>query len=350
MGTIQEDAPWGNREDLPAAAPPVYTRHAMPAHIDTAPVLLWCNDPGPYREAVTRAGLGERVEIHTARVTEEPPAELLPRIEIMLAWRAAPGLLGKMPRLRWIQSLTAGVEGWLALADLPPDIALTCARGTHRVQMPENILGALFHLTKPYAAAAFDQRERRWTRRISETLAGKTLGILGLGAIGAEVARKAAALELTVIGTKQRPASIAGVTRVYPPEHTDEVLAAADFVLLLLPVTAETRGFMNARRLKAMKPTAFLLNFGRGDLVVDADLVEAVRSRTIAGAVLDVFTVEPLPAEHPFWVTEGITVLPHIGGLHPERDHIVPKLFTDNLARFLQGQPLRETVDRRRGY
>jgi len=322
----------------------------MSARGDAVPVLLWCNDPGPYREAVARAGLGARVDIHTARVTEEPPATLLPRIEIMLAWRAAPGLLAKMPRLRWIQSLTAGVEGWLALADLAPGILLTCARGTHRIQMPENILGALFHLTKPYAAAAFDQRERRWTRRISETLAAKTLGILGLGAIGQEVARKAAALELTVIGTKQTPGPVAGVTRVYPPERTDEVLAAADFVLLLLPVTAETRGFMSARRLKAMKPTAYLLNFGRGELVVDADLIDAVKSRTIAGAVLDVFTTEPLPAEHPFWVTEGITVLPHIGGLHPERDHIVAGLFVDNLTRFLENQPLRETVDRTRGY
>ncbi|HET8579092.1 MAG TPA: D-2-hydroxyacid dehydrogenase [Methylomirabilota bacterium] len=341
--------PTATSRDLPAAAGTVYTR-PVPTATMASPVLLWCNDPGPYREAIARAGLADRVELHAARVTEEPPAALLPRLEILLAWRAAPGLLARMPRLRWIQSLTAGVEGWLALPDLGPDITLTCARGTHRIQMTENILGALFHLTKPYTVAAFDQRERRWTRRISDTLAGKTLGILGLGAIGREVALKAAALEISVIGTRQTPAPVPSVARVYPSEQTDEVLAAADFVLLLLPSTPATRGFMNARRLKAMKPTAFLLNFGRGELVVDADLIEAVKSRTIAGAVLDVFTTEPLPAEHPFWVTEGITVLPHIGGLHPERDHIVARLFTDNLARFLQGQPLRETVDRRRGY
>jgi len=140
------------------------------------------------------------------------------------------------------------------------------------------------------------------------------------------------------------------VERVYGPADTDTVLAASDFVLLLLPMTPETRGFMNAARLKRMKPGAYLLNFGRGELVVDADLIEAVRARTIAGAVLDVFTTEPLPAEHPFWGTEGITVLPHIGGLHPGRDHIVAELFTDNLQRFLAGQPLRETVDRARGY
>jgi glyoxylate/hydroxypyruvate reductase A len=218
------------------------------------------------------------------------------------------------------------------------------------VQMPENILGALFHLTKPYAGITQDQKERRWRRRVSETLAGTTLGILGLGVIGQELARKAEALEMRVIGTRRRPAPMPHVERVYGPDETDTVLAASDFVLLLLPVTPETRGFMNAARLKRMKPGAYLLNFGRGELVVDADLVEAVRARTIAGAVLDVFTTEPLPAEHPFWGTDGIMVLPHIGGLHPGRDHIVAELFTDNLQRFLASQPLRETVDRARGY
>ena len=99
-----------------------------------------------------------------------------------------------------------------------------------------------------------------------------------------------------------------------------------------------------------MKPSAYLLNFGRGELIVDADLIEAVTAQTIAGAVLDVFTTEPLPAEHPFWGTEGIMVLPHIGGLHPRRDHVVAELFVDNLRRFLAGQPLRDAVDRARGY
>jgi phosphoglycerate dehydrogenase-like enzyme len=185
---------------------------------------------------------------------------------------------------------------------------------------------------------------------VSDTLAGKTLGILGLGAIGQELARKAEALEMTVIGTRRSPTPMPHVERVLGPEGTGEVLAAADFVLLLLPVTSETRGFMNASRLKRMKPSAYLLNFGRGELVVDTDLVQAVTARTIAGAVLDVFPTEPLPAEHPFWVTEGITVLPHIGGLHPTRDHIVAGLFVENVERFLEGRALRETVDRTRGY
>jgi phosphoglycerate dehydrogenase-like enzyme len=313
-------------------------------------VLLWIPEAGPYRQALERAGLERRVELVHVPPTETPAPELLARTEAMLAYRSGPGVLARMPALRWIQALTAGVEGWLALPDLPPHLVLTCARGTHRVQMPENILGALFHLTKPYAGIVLDQKARHWRRRVSQTLAGTTLGILGLGVIGQELARKAQALEMHVIGTRRSPAPLPHVDHVYGPEGTDEVLAVADWVLLLLPVTPETRGFMNAARLKRMKPSAYLLNFGRGELVADDDLIQAVTARTIAGAVLDVFTTEPLPAEHPFWTTEGILVLPHIGGLHPGRDHIVAGLFVDNLERFLAGQPLRETVDRARGY
>ena len=318
--------------------------------VDRPLVLLWINEAGPYRLALERAGLDRRVQLVHVPPTETPAPDLLARAEAMLAYRSGPGILARMPALRWLQALTAGVEGWLALPDVPERLILTCARGTHRVQMPENILGALFHLTKPYAGIALDQKDRRWRRRVSDTLAGTTLGILGLGVIGQELARKAQALEMRVIGTRRAPAPLPHLDRVYGPEGTDEVLGLADWVLLLLPVTTETRGFMNASRLKRMKPSAYLLNFGRGELIADADLIEAVTARTIAGAVLDVFTTEPLPAEHPFWGTEGILVLPHIGGLHPGRDQIVAGLFVDNLERFLAGQPLRETVDRARGY
>lgn len=140
------------------------------------------------------------------------------------------------------------------------------------------------------------------------------------------------------------------VERVLGPDGTDAVLAESDFVVLLLPSTTETRGFMNRERLRRMKPSAHVLNFARGDLVVDDDLVEAVRSGTIAGAVLDVYRTEPLPAEHPFWTAEGILVLPHVGGLHPERDALVAELFADNLRRFARGEPLLQVVDPARGY
>jgi phosphoglycerate dehydrogenase-like enzyme len=147
-------------------------------------VLLWIPDSAPYRQGLARAGLDQHVDVVDVPLTETPKPELLARCEAMLAFRAGAGVLAQMGRLRWLQALTAGVEGWLALPDLPKKLTLTCARGTHRVQMPENILGALFHLTKPYAGIAQDQKERHWRRRVSSTLAGATLGILGLGAIG----------------------------------------------------------------------------------------------------------------------------------------------------------------------
>ncbi len=313
-------------------------------------LLLWTDTPGPYLDAIAAADLTTRVTVDSL-----PRKEMLTQgqradTEAMLAWGAPPGLLPQMPRLRWVQALTAGVEGWLGLPDLPPDLTLTCARGTHRESMAENILGALFHLTKPYAAIVEDQKHGKWVRRVATPLAGQTLGILGLGAIGQQVAQIASLIGMRVIGTRRRTGPLPGVAQVLPPERTDEVLTQSDFVLLLLPATAETDSFMNARRLARMKPTAWLLNFGRGHLVADADLIAAVEAKTIAGAVLDVFRQEPLPAGHPFWTTARIIVLPHIGGGHPQRDKAVARLFVDNLGRFLDGRPLREVVDRDAGY
>ena len=312
--------------------------------------VVWMNEAQVYARALARAGLADRIEFHGVPNDRPIAPELAARCEVLVGWRPVRGLLGSMPRLRWIQSTTAGMENWLGDAGLRGDIMLTCARGAHRIQMPENILAALFVLVKPLLQCALDQRERRWTRRISEPLAGATLGILGLGAIGQELARKAAALEMKVIGTKRSPRPLPHVLQVYPPEATDEVLAASDFVLLLLPATRDTENFMDARRFRAMKRSAWLLNFARGALVVDEDLIEAVRAKTIAGAVLDVFRKEPLPADHPFWTTDGIIVLPHIGGLHPTRDDAVAEVFVQNFARYLEGKPLLTTVDRTVGY
>jgi phosphoglycerate dehydrogenase-like enzyme len=311
--------------------------------------VLWLDDEKLYEEALARKGLAERFEVRSLKRKESISDDLAERADILVGWE--PGkYLRKMPKVRWIQAMTAGVESWLESPDLRRDVTLCCARGSHRISMPENILGALFHLTKPYMPIALDQRESRWNRRMSVPLAGKTLGILGLGAVGQELARKAAALELRVIGTKRTPAPVPHVEKVYAQAQTDEVLAASDFVVLLLPTTSETENFIDAKRLRAMKPTAWLLNFARGALIVDDDLIEAVKSKTIAGAVLDVFREEPLPTSHPFWKTEGILVLPHLGGGHPQRSAGVAEIFAENARRFLAGEPLNAVVDRARGY
>jgi len=313
-------------------------------------LLLWADSPAAYVDAIKAAGLADRVTIETLPRMEKPSPEQLARAEVLMAYTVPPGLLPKMPKLRWAQAMLAGVEGWLALPDLPANLLLTCARGTHEESMPENILGALFYVAKPYALAVENQKQRKWAQAAAQPLTGKTLGILGLGAIGQRVARLATALGMRVIGTKRRPGPMADVAEVLPAERTNEVLAKSDFVLLLLPATPETESIINAERLALMKPGAWLFNFGRGPLINDEDLVAAVKAKKIAGAVLDVFRQEPLAAEHPFWSTERIIVLPHIGGPHPQRDRFVARLFVDNLGRFLDGKPLKEVVDRRVGY
>ena len=176
-----------------------------------------------------------------------------------------------MPKLKWVQAMTVGVDQWLARKDLSPKHSLTAARGTHRVQMPENILGALFHITKKFHQIELAQKDANWARSMSTPIAGKTLGILGLGSVGQELAKKAAALEMRVIGTKRTGTTVAGVDRVYVPQHVDEVLAESDFVVLLLPVTPDTENMINTARIAKMKKDAWLLNFARGALIVDDD-------------------------------------------------------------------------------
>jgi len=317
--------------------------------VDKPSVLIWLDDAGDYLRAAESAGLVASVDLVTTPLASDPPDALLARTEALLAWRPPARLAARAPRLRWIQSLTGGCEQFF-VPDVPTTTTLTCARGTHRVQMTEHILAALFLCAKDLVGIVKDQSQGRWRRRVNPTLAGATLGILGLGAIGAEIARVAALLGMRVIGTKREATAVPHVARVYEPADTSRVLAESDYVLLLLPSTRETKGIIDKASLAQMKPSAHLLNFGRGDLVVDVDLIAAVSERRIAGAVLDVYTREPLPEGHAFWTTPGIVVLPHVGGLHPRRDALVAALWVDNLGRFLAGRPLREVVDRARGY
>src|SRR4051812_7107965 len=196
------------------------------------PAMMWVDDPQAYRDALAEAGLADKLEMSFAKRGEPAPAEQLARAEIMCGWPPPPGTFAEMPRLKWIQTPSVGVGGWLRRKDLDPNVQVACARGIHRVQMPENILGALFHLTKHYWRHEASKLEHQWNRRISEPLAGKTLGILGLGTVGQELARKAEALEMRVIGTKKTAGAIAHVDKVFTPDQTDEVLKQSDFVLL----------------------------------------------------------------------------------------------------------------------
>ena len=210
-----------------------------------ANVLLWTDSSAAYLDAIKAAGLADRVAVDTLLRREKPSADQLARTEALMASVVPPGVLPAMPKLRWAQvSVSPG--------------------GTHAESMPENIIGALLYVAKPYAAAVANQKRGTWVRTVAQPLTGKTLGILGLGAIGQHVARIASALGMRVIGTRRRPEPVPNVAKVLPADRTPEVLAESDFVLLLLPATPETDNFINAERLAMMKPGAWLLNFGRG--------------------------------------------------------------------------------------
>jgi len=317
----------------------------------TAPtLLLWLDEAAEIEQTLAAHIAPGALHIVRAKAGEMPPAEILAAADIVFAWDIPAGVISRMPRLRWIQAATGGVDNWIGREDLESRVMLTCARGVHRVQMPENILGALFHVTKAFPECHAQQRRHEWKRLTFDLLAGKTLGIVGLGAIGSELARKAAALEMRVIGARKSPGPVPFVEQVYGLDQIESLLGESDYVVLLIPVTPETNDLMNARRLAAMKPGAWLLNFARGEHVVDADLIEAVRKRAIAGAVLDAFRQEPLPVDHPFWDEDRILLLPHVGGRHPQKARVLGELLAVNIERYLAGEKPQGIVDPAAGY
>lgn len=277
---------------------------------------------------------------------------LAPDAEVMVGWNMPREAVQHAPRLRWIHSTAAGVDQLLYPEVLDREIMVTTSSGIHH-SLVEHVLAVLLALTRRLHIAMRNQIQHRWERSqriMGDEIAGQTLGILGLGAIGTELATKAHALGMRVIGTKRTPAQIPGVERVLPPAGLAEVLRAADAVVIALPLTPATRGLIGERELRAMKSTAVLINVGRGPIVQEPALVQALREQWIAGAALDVFEVEPLPADSPFYALENVIVTPHVSGTSPYyMDRAVP-VFSENLASYLQGRPLRNLVDKGRGY
>ena len=271
-------------------------------------------------------------------------------VEYLLALNPPRGHWARAERLRLIQVLGAGVDGVLPAPDLPASVALANQRGMSAEPMAEFGLTLVLALLKqlPFFVAA--QRDHAWRRTLPARAAGRTLGILGLGAIGEALAVRAAALGLRVIGTQRMPKKHPAVERIEPPERTDAVLAESDVVVLLLPLTAETRGSISRERLAHMKPGAFLVNLARGGIVDEDALVEALRGGRLAGAAFDVFATEPLPAGSPLWDAPNLWITPHMAGAFPEILDETTRLFAENVARIERGEPIRNAIDRTRGY
>jgi len=325
---------------------PVRTRGVGPA--DRRPVVLVYNpdEAAAYAKTI-RPPRGRSVTIHTA-ATEAEAAAVVGEVDVVYGWKFPASLYARAPRLSWQQVMGAGVD-WVFVPELPPSVTVTRAPGVFGAWMSEYVLGWCLWVTQRMETYRAAQREQRWRGELLPArLRGATLALVGMGDIGRTIARAAAAMGMNVIGVSRSGRPVPVVKRVYRVGHLHRALAAADFVVLVVPLTSETRGLIDAKALAMMRPSAWLLNIGRGALVDEAALLEALRARRIAGAVLDVFPKEPLPPEHPFWRLDNAVITPHISG--PSTPDELAPIFNDNLARWLAGRPLRHVVDRRRGY
>jgi len=237
--------------------------------------------------------------------------------------------------LRWVQSVSAGTDQFPTERFHHSGVVLTSARGVHEVQVAEHAIGLLLAMTRGIAAAVRDQAEHRWDRSTVGELHGMTLGVLGLGTIGEGVARRATAFGMRVIGTKRHPQGYAGVAvEVYPPERTLDVCAQADAVVITLPGGSDTVGVVGAAELEALRG-GWLVNVGRGSVIDTAALISAMSSGVLAGAALDVFDEEPLPAASPLWDLPGVIISPHLAGLSPRYGERLAAIFEKNLAAYL---------------
>lgn len=274
------------------------------------------------------------------------------------------------PNLRWVQAHWAGVDH---LRDQPiwhSDVVLTNASGIHAPNIAQYVMAQILswaHRTPRwfYYQQRGEWPRDRWQKFVPDELRGKTLGIAGYGSIGREVARLASCFGMRVLATKRdarrledEQYELAGLgdregtvaARIYPGEATRSMVAECDYVVIALPLTERTRHLFDEQMFRAMKPTAFLVNVGRGDIVKESDLIRALKKGWIAGAGLDVFSTEPLPADSPLWKMENVIISPHVSGFTREYDERAVALFCENLRRYRAGEPLLNVVSREEGY
>lgn len=261
------------------------------------------------------------------------------------------GLARRAPALRWIHVIGAGVEHLRPLDWLPAGVTLTNNRGVHAEKTAESALMALLMLNNRIPAYATDQRAHRWDPVFTTPAAGKTVAVVGVGAMGHAAARAFKRAGLRVLGVRRGGRPRRYVDRMTGPDRLHEVLAEADFVHVATPLTEETRNLIDGAAMDAMKPGAGLVNFGRGP-VVDVDaLVVRLRCGRLGGAVLDVHDPEPLPAGSPLWDVPNLILTPHVSS--DDDISYIPKtldLVFDNLGRLLAGRPLRNRVRPTLGY
>lgn len=288
-----------------------------------------------------RAAVEARVPEVDLRVARTPPEtrELVAEADALLATYVSTDLLEGAPDLRWIQALSSGVDFLNLEAIADRGIALTNAAGVHAEPIAEQVLGYLLTFERGIHTGIQQQQEGVWQRYSGGEIRGKTLGVVGLGAIGSRTAEYAQAFGMTVVGTKRDPdAAPDAVDEVYPPDGLFEVLGRSDYVLLSCPLTPETRGLVGRAELGAMKGDAVLVNVARGEVVDEEALVYALQQGGIRGAALDVFEEEPLPPESPLWDLPNVVVTPHMAGSTPHKFERIAEVFAANYGAFADGR------------
>lgn len=320
-------------------------------------IIVLCLPPGRVSpqavEKLRAGGAGREVFVSAEKKDVEP---LVDRIEI--GFGDVPfSLISRMPRLQWVQLWSAGAD-WLQqypeLKGLP--FKLTTTSGMHRQTITEHIFGLLLSWNRRLPRAFAWQSRHEW-RKVPmgeiAVLEGKTMLILGYGAIGAKTAQAALAFGMTVIGVRRKgppvPREENGVKVVSSAKLRDQ-LPAADVVVNILPLTGETANSFGAAEFAAMKKTALYINIGRGATTDQGALLEALKTKAIAGALLDVTDPEPLPEDSPLWDMDNVILTGHYGGFHPNYDDIALNIALDNLGRYVRKEPLLNLVDKSAGY
>jgi phosphoglycerate dehydrogenase-like enzyme len=261
-------------------------------------------------------------------------------------------VLAGTPTLRWLHTFSAGVDRFVPELAKYERVTLTNNTGAYDVPISEHVIAMIFAAAKRVPEHIAAQARSEWQREIPHhEVRDATLVILGMGSIGTELARLAAGVGMRVIGVRRdasRPAP--GVERVVPPERFIDAAREADYVAVTAALTPKTKGMVSADVLRALKPTAWVINIARGPIVDEAALIAALREKRIGGAALDVFETEPLPADSPLWKLENAILTPHVSNSSPKVRERSLALVTENVRRFKAGEPMLNIVDRTVGY
>jgi D-2-hydroxyacid dehydrogenase (NADP+) len=291
-----------------------------------------------YRERLAPQFPG--VAIHTAVSPDAIPLDLA-AVDVLLAFGISvdDALIARAKRLKWIQSLATGVDHFLRCPSLKPETILTSARGIHGPAMRESVIYLMTMLNHQTARLVRNQAAHRWDRGPPwPLLKGKTAVVAGIGVGGVAIGQMLKAFEMRVVGVSRTPRAIDGFDQMIHTDRLAEATRGADYLINILPGSADNIGLIDRKVLAAMKPSAFFINVGRGETVDEPALIAALRENRIAGAGLDVFQTEPLPAESPFWDLPNVFICPHLGGFFSEYEDYVLPLVTENLRLFLAGR------------